>query len=104
LRSSGTIVLDGKTFAVAGEASMQHEAESASPEHPREMPSLQLADGRDALLEVIPGTGGRVIAASGTLVERDGKVTHLGRDDFGVGVGERGRTYWVTLLGFGAAQ
>ncbi|HSI03292.1 MAG TPA: lipocalin-like domain-containing protein [Myxococcota bacterium] len=87
LATRGTIELDGKRYEVTGESWMDKEFGSnllGEGQVGWDWFSLQLDDQRELMLYVLRRADGGVDWASGTLVDRDGKATYLGRDDFSV--------------------
>jgi predicted secreted hydrolase len=91
----GTIIIDGERFAVTGESWMDHEFGTSFLEKEQQgwdWLSMQLSDGRELMLyQLRRGDGSRDPRSSGTLVERDGRTTHLTADDFTLR--PAGRTY-----------
>lgn len=77
----GTLVVDGERFEVEGESWMDHEFGTSFLEREQQgwdWLSLQLDDGRELMLyQLRRGDGSRDPRSSGTLVERDGRTTHL---------------------------
>jgi predicted secreted hydrolase len=86
MKTTGTLTVADKTFAVSGLSWMDHEFSSSFLE-PGEQGwdwlSLQLDDGRDLMLYRIRRSDGTVDAASSaTLVLADGRTQSLGSKDF----------------------
>ncbi len=81
LRTSGTIEVDGQTFAVTGLSWMDHEFGTSFLEKDQigwDWFSLQLQDGRELMLFQIRHADGSIDPhSSGTLVETNGSTTHL---------------------------
>jgi predicted secreted hydrolase len=77
----GTLVVDGERFEVQGESWMDHEFGTSFLERDQQgwdWLSLQLGDGRELMLyQLRRGDGSRDPRSSGTLVDRDGRPTHL---------------------------
>ncbi len=87
LATRGTIEVDGERHEVSGESWMDKEFGSnllGRDQVGWDWFSLQLEDQRELMLYVLRKADGGIDWASGTLVERDGKVIYLGRDDFSV--------------------
>jgi predicted secreted hydrolase len=82
----GTIVVDGERFEITGESWMDHEFGTSFLEEEQrgwDWLSIQLADGRDLMLyQLRRGDGSRDQRSSGTLVDQQGRATHLDADDF----------------------
>lgn len=80
LETEGTVEVDGRSFAVAGESWMDKEFGS-SQLGPGQVGwdwfSLQLADGRDLMLYQLRRADGAVDFASATLVDRAGRPRYL---------------------------
>lgn len=85
LDTRGTVVSQGATATVTGLSWLDREFSSAelAPEQVGwDWFSLQLDDGRDLMLYRMRGGDGGTAAASGTLVDPDGTVRYLTRDDW----------------------
>ena len=82
----GTIVIDGERFEVTGESWMDHEFGTSFLEKEQQgwdWMSIQLADGRELMLyQLRRGDGSRDPRSSGTLIDRQGRTTHLAAGDF----------------------
>ena len=82
----GTLTIDGERFEVSGESWMDHEFSTSFLEPEQrgwDWFSIQLSDGRELMLyRMRRADGSRDPRSSGTLVERDGKTTHLRNEDF----------------------
>jgi predicted secreted hydrolase len=82
----GTITVDGERFEVSGDSWMDHEFGTSFLEREQQgwdWLSLQLADGRELMLyQLRRGDGTRDSRSSGTLVDRQGRATHLTMNDF----------------------
>jgi predicted secreted hydrolase len=82
----GTIVVDGERFDIHGESWMDHEFGTSFLEAEQQgwdWLSLQLADGRELMLyQLRRGDGSRDPRSSGTLVDAQGRATHLAAADF----------------------
>ena len=82
----GAIVIDGERFEVTGESWMDHEFGTSFLEKEQQgwdWMSIQLADGRDLMLyQLRRGDGSRDPRSSGTLVDQQGRTTHLAAGDF----------------------
>lgn len=92
LATTGTLTLDGATYAVTGTSWMDHEI--GSNQLGREQVgwdwlSLQLDDGRDLMVYALRDSTGGVSWAGGTLVPREGAPEYLARDSFTVTATER---------------
>jgi predicted secreted hydrolase len=88
LRTSGTLTFDGVPLRVEGISWMDHEFGSGELEANQagwDWFSVQLDDGRELMLYLLRQKDGSVTPeSSGSLVERDGSVRHLVRDDFAI--------------------
>jgi predicted secreted hydrolase len=86
LRTSGTLQVEGKTYAVTGLSWMDHEFGTSFLEKDQvgwDWFSLQLQDGRELMLFQIRRADGMIDPqASGTLVQADGSTTHLSAQEF----------------------
>ncbi|MDH4067164.1 MAG: carotenoid 1,2-hydratase [Acidobacteriota bacterium] len=82
----GTLVVDGERFEVAGESWMDHEFGTSFLEREQQgwdWLSLQLDDGRELMIyQLRRGDGSRDPRSSGTLVDVEGRATHLAAADF----------------------
>jgi predicted secreted hydrolase len=82
----GSLVIDGERFAVTGESWMDHEFGTSFLEKEQQgwdWLSMQLADGRELMLyQLRRGDGSRDPRSSGTLVDQQGRATHLAAADF----------------------
>jgi predicted secreted hydrolase len=82
----GTITIDGERFDVTGDSWMDHEFGTSFLEREQQgwdWLSLQLADGRDLMIyQLRRGDGSRDPRSSGTLVDSEGRATHLAAADF----------------------
>lgn len=82
----GTVIVDGERFAVTGESWMDHEFGTSFLEKEQQgwdWLSIQLRDGRELMLyQLRRGDGSRDPRSSGTLVDQQGRTTHLTADDF----------------------
>ena len=82
----GTIVIDGERFAVTGDSWMDHEFGTSFLEKEQQgwdWLSMQLSDGRELMLyQLRRADGSRDPRSSGTLVDQDGRTTHLAADEF----------------------
>jgi predicted secreted hydrolase len=82
----GSIMVDGERFEVAGETWMDHEFSTSFLEPEQrgwDWFSIQLSDNRELMLyRMRRADGSHDPRSSGTLVDTDGKTTHLANDDF----------------------
>ena len=82
----GTLIVDGSRFAVTGESWMDHEFGTSFLEREQQgwdWLSIQLNDGRDLMLyQLRRADGSRDPRSSGTLVDQQGRTTHLTAGDF----------------------
>jgi len=82
----GTLAVDGERFEIRGESWMDHEFGTSFLEREQQgwdWLSLQLSDGRELMLyQLRRGDGSRDPRSSGTLVDRQGRTTHLRDADF----------------------
>jgi predicted secreted hydrolase len=82
----GTITVEGERFAVSGESWMDHEFGTSFLEKEQQgwdWLSLQLADGRELMLyQLRRADGSRDPRSSGTLIDQQGRTTHLSAADF----------------------
>jgi len=88
LRTAGTLVFEGRRFAVTGLSWMDHEfgsAELRSDQAGWDWFSLQLADRRELMVYLLrQKDGSRTPESSGSLIEPDGSVRYLASDAFSV--------------------
>jgi predicted secreted hydrolase len=96
LASTGTVRVEGKSYAVSGWSWMDHEF-STSALAPDQVGwdwfALQLDDGSELMLFQIRKANGRVDPFSaGTLIEADGTTRRLDRDDFTIWVEDEWRS------------
>jgi predicted secreted hydrolase len=93
LRTTGTLVLDGTRYAVAGNSWMDHEFGSGELQRNQagwDWFSIQLDDGRDVMLYRLRQKDGSVTPqSSGSIVARDGAVRHLALGAFAIEAGAR---------------
>lgn len=86
LDTSGRLTVGGETFAVTGQSWMDHEFGTSFLEEAQtgwDWFSIQLDDGRELMLFEIRRGDGRIDSrSSGTLVERDGRTTHIPFGEF----------------------
>ncbi len=91
--TTGAITIDGQRVEVSGESWMDHEFGTTFLEPEQrgwDWLSIQLADGRELMLYQLRRTdGSRDPRSSGTLIERDGRATHLNLPDFTLTAGTR---------------
>jgi predicted secreted hydrolase len=84
--TSGSIYIDGEKFDVTGETWMDHETGTSFLEPEQQgwdWFSIQLSDNRELMLyRLRRADGTRDPRSSGTLVDANGKTTHLSNDDF----------------------
>jgi predicted secreted hydrolase len=84
--TQGTILVDGERFAVTGESWMDHEFGTSFLEKEQQgwdWLSLQLADGRELMIyQLRRGDRSRDPRSSGTIVDQQGRTTHLAAGDF----------------------
>jgi predicted secreted hydrolase len=82
----GVVVVEGERFEVTGLSWMDHEFGTSFLEPEQQgwdWLSLQLDDGRELMLyQLRRGDGSRDPRSSGTLIDREGRTTHLPADDF----------------------
>jgi predicted secreted hydrolase len=82
----GTIAIDGETFTVTGESWMDHEFSTSFLEPEQrgwDWFSIQLSDNRELMLyRMRRADGSHDPHSSGTLIDANGKTTHLSNDDF----------------------
>jgi predicted secreted hydrolase len=107
----GTLMVDDERFEVEGESWMDHEFGTSFLEPEQQgwdWLSLQLGDGRELMLyQLRRGDGSRDPRSSGTLVDRDGRRTHLDASAFTMAASGRrfasrsGATYpieWTVMV------
>ena len=86
LDTRGTIAVDGRRFDVSGASWMDHEFGTSMLEADQlgwDWFALQLEDGRDVMLyQMRRRDGSRDPFSSGSIVDRDGRVTRLGAGDY----------------------
>jgi predicted secreted hydrolase len=86
LRTTGTLVTGGETLAVEGLSWMDHEFGSDELQANQagwDWFSIQLDDRRELMLYALRQKDGSITPqSSGSLIERDGRVTHLQLGDF----------------------
>ena len=95
LSTTGEITLGGATARVRGESWMDKEfgsSQLAPDQSGWDWFAMRLADGRDLMLYLLRDKAGGTSFASGTLVERDGRVRWLAAGDFRVRVDRRWRS------------
>jgi predicted secreted hydrolase len=82
----GTITVDGETFTVTGDSWMDHEFGTSFLEPEQrgwDWFAIQLSDGRELMLyQLRRADGSRDPRSSGTIVDKNGKTTHLANADF----------------------
>jgi predicted secreted hydrolase len=88
LLASGSIVLDGRTLQVEGSAWFDHQWGDfiAVGGGGWDWFAVNLADGSDLTLSLVRAADGSYPLVYGTLVDRDGQVSHLDRTAFNVAV------------------
>jgi predicted secreted hydrolase len=87
LRTSGTLTLDGRALAVAGDSWMDHEFGSSQLGEDQvgwDWFGLSLDDGRDLMLYLLRDRGGGTSQARGTVVSGSGVARYLDRGDWTV--------------------
>jgi predicted secreted hydrolase len=91
--TTGAITIDGQRVEVTGESWMDHEFGTTFLEAEQrgwDWLSIQLADGRELMLyQLRRADGSRDPRSSGTLVEKDGRTTHLSLSAFSLTPGSR---------------
>ena len=91
--TSGTLTIDGERVTVSGESWMDHEFGTSFLEPEQrgwDWLSIQLSDARELMLyQLRRADGTRDPRSSGTIVDRDGRSTHLANDDFTLTPGRR---------------
>lgn len=84
--TSGTLTIEGERFSVTGESWMDHEFGTSFLEPEQrgwDWLSIQLSDNRELMLyQLRRADGSRDPRSSGTLVDANGKTTHLTNTDF----------------------
>jgi predicted secreted hydrolase len=82
----GTIIVDGETHPVTGDAWMDHQWGNFSTfkDGGWDWFSMQLGNGTDLMLYLINDATGSPVIVNGTLIARDGAVTLLEKEDFSV--------------------
>ena len=84
--TKGTISIDGETFEVSGETWMDHEFSTSFLEPEQrgwDWFSIQLSDNRELMLYPMRrADGSHDPRSSGTLIDADGRTTHLSNEDF----------------------
>ena len=107
LLASGVLEFEGRRLDVRGTAWMDHEFGSnqlTTDQAGWDWLSLQLSDGRDLMLYLLRRKDGSLEpTSSGTLVEADGRATHLRLGDFrfrGVDTWKSGRSGAVYPMGW----
>jgi predicted secreted hydrolase len=82
----GTVAIEGERFEATGESWMDHEFGTSFLEREQQgwdWLSIQLADGRELMLyQLRRADGSRDPRSSGTIVDRQGRGTHLAEGDF----------------------
>lgn len=96
LQTSGRLTIGGESFEVAGLSWMDHEFGTSFLEVEQtgwDWFSIQLEDGRDLMVFQIRRSDGSVDPhSSGTLIEADGRATHIPRDELSLIPGEAWRS------------
>lgn len=99
LQVSGSVELEGEQRRVTGQAWMDHEFFTHQLEKEQtgwDWLSLQLADGRELMLFQLRRRDGTIDPYSGgSLIERDGRVRHLRRNEVKMTPGRRWQVYPV---------
>ena len=84
--TQGTLMIDGERFAVSGLTWMDHEFSTSFLEPEQrgwDWFSIQLSDNRELMLyRMRRADGSHDPRSSGTLIDANGKTTHLSNDDF----------------------
>jgi len=84
--TKGTISIDGETFEVSGETWMDHEFSTSFLEPEQrgwDWFSIQLSDNRELMLyRMRRADGSHDPRSSGTLIDANGRTTHLSNEDF----------------------
>jgi predicted secreted hydrolase len=92
LDTSGSITVGGEAFEVSGLSWMDHEFGTSFLEQGQvgwDWLSIQLSDGRDLMLFQLRREDGSIDPrSSGTLVDAEGKPTHIGHGEFSLVPGE----------------
>jgi predicted secreted hydrolase len=96
LETAGQLTVGGESFEVAGLSWMDHEFGTSFLEE-EEMGwdwfSIQLDDGRELMIFEIRRRDGQIDPrSSGTLIDRDGRATHIRFGEFALAAGERWRS------------
>lgn len=92
LKTVGSITLDGNSYQVTGQSWMDKEFGSnglAENQVGWDWFSLQLDDRREIMLYILRDQKGDVDFAHGTVVDADGQVRYLNRDEFSIEVHKR---------------
>lgn len=96
LRSSGRLTVGGESFEVAGLSWMDHEFGTSFLEAEQagwDWFSIQLEDGRDLMVFQIRRSDGSIDPhSSGTMIDADGRATHIPRDELKIRPGEAWRS------------
>lgn len=84
--TQGAVIVDGERFEVTGDSWMDHEFGTSFLEKEQQgwdWLAIQLTDGRELMLyQLRRGDGSRDPRSSGTLIDRQGRTTHLAAEDF----------------------
>jgi predicted secreted hydrolase len=96
LKTSGSLTIGGESFEVDGLSWMDHEFGTSFLEVEQagwDWFSIQLEDGRDLMVFQIRRSDGSIdTRSSGTLIEADGRTTHIPRDELRMMPGEAWRS------------
>jgi predicted secreted hydrolase len=96
LQTSGRLTVGGELFEVAGLSWMDHEFGTSFLEAEQtgwDWLSIQLEDGRDLMLFQIRRSDGSIDShSSGTMIEANGRATHISRDDLKLAPGDAWRS------------
>ncbi|HSO76175.1 MAG TPA: lipocalin-like domain-containing protein [Blastocatellia bacterium] len=96
LKTSGSLMIGGESFEVDGLSWMDHEFGTSFLEVEQagwDWFSIQLEDGRDLMVFQIRRSDGSIDPhSSGTLIEADGRTTHIPRDELKLIPGEAWRS------------
>ncbi|HWO01444.1 MAG TPA: lipocalin-like domain-containing protein [Blastocatellia bacterium] len=96
LQTSGSLIVGGESFEVSGLSWMDHEFGTSFLEAEQkgwDWFSIQLEDGRDLMLFQIRRSDGSIdLHSSGTLIEADGRATHIPRDELKLASGQTWRS------------